>query len=167
MALIPLAWLILQGERRPEWWWLAGAFGISWLADTAAHWVSPALIGVVYPVSQAAIVGAVLLNRTDAYVLLLLLWITAVLAVLWEGVTGPEVMLRTVAWGSIVGMAGMRPLGRLRYSLLMAFGIGWLAWLGYVLAPGWGSWGVYQSVRLAGLGLFCWASQARLLVRLV
>lgn len=163
MALIPLAWLAglrARGRRRDAaWWWLAGAFAVSWLADTAAHWVDPWLIGLVYPVSQSALVAAVLLDRREAAKLLAVLLLIGVGAALWHGVQGPDVLLRTVAWGAIAGIAFDRwELGRLRMSLLVTFGLGLIAWMGYAIWPGWTSWLVYQGARAFGIGLFCWAA---------
>jgi hypothetical protein len=160
MALVPVVWLTgrtLRGYRPgAAYWWLAGAFAVSWLADTAAHWTDPWLVGLVYPVSQAALIGAVLLDRSEATLLVWVLVWTAIAAALWEHVQGPDVLVRTVAWGSVTGLAYERPaLGMLRRALLVSFGLGWLCWLAYALAPGWSSWGAYQAVRLAGLLLFC------------
>lgn len=159
MALIPLLWLALRGERRAEWWWLAGAFGVSWLADTTAlWWANPWLVNAVYPVSQAGIVGAVLLARQEARLFVGLLVVVGILTVLTEGLTGPDILLETVSAGGVVVIVWPRPLGRLRLALLVAFGGGWLAWMGYLLDPGWLWWSVYQLLRAVGYGLFCWAS---------
>src|SRR5947208_264158 len=102
MSLLPLLWLALlhaRGVHRDAaWWWIAGAFGVSWLADTAAHWVSPWMVSAVYPVSQSAIIGAVLLGRRDAMAFLGALVCMALLSLFWEGVNGPMILLRTVAW---------------------------------------------------------------------
>lgn len=160
MALIPVLWLALKGrDRDAAWWWLSGIFLISWLADTASHTVGHPLMGTVYPVSQAAIVGAVFLPRRDAIILVLALTVVAGGDIAWKGVTGTDVFLRTVAWGAAAGVVfPLWQLGRLRTALLVTFGAGLLAWWGYVLAPGWISWSGYQGVRLASILLFCWAS---------
>lgn len=159
MALLPALWLALRMDRRTEWWWLAGAFGVSWLADLAALFShAPWLISTVYPVSQAAIVIAVLADREEALVYTWLLVLVGIVSVLAEGVTGPTLLLETVAAASVVSVVWPLPLGKLRICLLVAFGGGLLAWIGYVIAPGWTSWLVYQSVRAVSLLLFCWAS---------
>lgn len=162
MALVPLVWLgglHWRGHRRgTEWWWLAGVFAVSWFADTAAHWVNPDLVGNVYPVSQAALVGFVFLTRRDAMRLLAVLLVVGLLAVLWRGPLGVDVMLRTVAWGAVAGIVYDRPIGRLRIALLVAFGLGLVTWYGYALWPGWWSYGVYQATRAGGIALFCWAA---------
>jgi hypothetical protein len=163
MALLPLVWLAWlaawEDRRGAEWWWLAGAFFVSWLADSAAHVADPWLVSLVYPVSQAAIVGAVLLEREEAALFVGSLVTVGVVAVLWRGVGTPDVLVHTVAWASIALVAFDRAaLGRLRLALLVAFGFGWLAWLGYTVTPGWPSWLCYQGVRALGIGCFCWAA---------
>jgi hypothetical protein len=156
-----LAWLAARGERRDiAWWWLAGAFFVSFIADSfALAGVEPWLMSLVYPVSQAAIVGAVLLDREDAVLFVLALGLIGFLAVLWKGVGTPDVLVHTVAWASIAIIALDREaLGKLRLALLVAFGFGWLAWLGYTLSLGWPTWLAYQGVRAIGIGTFCWAA---------
>lgn len=163
IGLIPLLWLTWLHFRGKDldvaWWWIAGAFFVSWLADTAAHFVNPWLASPVYLVSQSALVGAVFLNRYDAIKLVIVLAVVGTAAVLWQGVHGPDVLLHTVAWLSVVGIIyPLRQLTRLRTALLVAFGFGWLTWMGYAIWPGWTSWSVYQLTRLAGILLFCWAA---------
>lgn len=159
MALIPVVWLTAQRETRRAWWWLAAAFGISWLADWLGHWVNPWTVGMIYPVSQAAIIGAVLLNRDAARVFVLTLAGIAAVAVLAGGAQGPDWLLRSASWGSVAVIAWNRPaLGILRLALLVSFGLGLVAWIGYSVSPGWETWGVYQTLRAVGLILFCWAA---------
>lgn len=160
MALVPLLWLATwKRDLGAAWWWIAGAFAVSWIADTAALWASPWVVGVLYPVSQSAIIGAVFLSRRDAVRLVGIVVGIGVIDVLWHGTTGPDILLRTVAWLSVVGIVyPLRQLERLRICLLVAFGLGWACWMGYTINPGWTSWLLYQSVRLAGILLFCWAS---------
>lgn len=152
--------------RRPDTalWWLAGAFGVSWLADTAAHWVDPRLVSAVYPVSQAALVGSVLLKRDDAIVFLFTVIFIGVLSIAFQELQQPSV-LRSASWAAIVGIVYPLPLGRLRTSLLVTFGIGLAAWIVYAAVPGWPTWLVYQGVRAVGIGWFClaaWKPQPRL-----
>lgn len=163
MGLVPLAWLVwlrLRG-RSPglAWWWLAAAFFVSWLADTAALWVNPDLVGNLYPVTQAALVGAVLLDRLEAAEFAFALFVVALVAVFWRGPLGIDVFLRTVAWGSVAVLAWQyHALWRLRDALLVSFGVGLVAWWWYALAPGWLTWGFYQVVRAVGIALFCAAA---------
>ena len=160
MALIPLAWLgslhLAHQRRGPEWWWLASAFTVSWLADTAAHFGSGAVISLLYPLTQASMVYAVLGNRADARIWVGMLVIVGIVGLLLGGHL--DLLLRTVAWLGIVGMVWNRPLGRLRLALLLYFGIGWVFWIAYVWNPDWITWGAYQGNRLLGLMLFCWAA---------
>ena len=159
-ALIPLGWLPFTAKRNEAaWWWLAVAFGVSFLADTAAHWADPFLVGLVYPVSQATLIAAVLRSRADAAKVLVSLTVVAIIAALLRTVPGPDVVVRTVAWCAVVWIAWPRwELGRLRTALLVTFGAGWLTWLVYATWPGWSSYLTYQGVRLLGYLLFCWAA---------
>lgn len=173
-GIVPLAWLIvlrLRGRRiGAEWWWLAAAFAVSFAADAIAFFLAPAsrwLVSAAYPLSQAAIMGLVFLVRRDAERLITVLLVVGVAAVLWLAVTGPDVFFRTVAWGAVVGIVLDRyALGKLRTALLLYFGLGLLAWWGYVLRPGWTSWGIYQSVRAIGIALFCAACLRPVALRL-
>lgn len=160
MALVPLVWCALRRERRPEWWWLAGAFAISWVADTMAHFSDPWIPAAVYPMSQAAMVGTIFLPRGKAMLLVTVLGIAGIVGVAGEGVTGPDLLLQTVSFGSVVGIVWPLAPSRLRTTLLVAFGLGWLAWVGYLLNPGWATWGFYQAVRAVSLGMFCWANRS-------
>jgi hypothetical protein len=167
MALLPLGWVAIHRERRVEWWWLAGMFAVSWLADAATIWSYPTWVPVtVYPMSQAALAIAVIEPRPRATLFVGVLALATVLTVLIEGVQGPTLFLETVAAGLVVGIVWPMPLGRLRVMLLTAFGLGWVAWVGYVLDPSFGTWGVVQAVRAVSIGMFCWATQSRPALRL-
>lgn len=163
MSLIPFLWLIWQKATSQiigdDTWWIAGVFGVSWLADTAAHWLPADVVGNAYPLAQAALIGAVLLRATYADWLLAFLIVVALVAVLWKGASGEDVFFRTVAWGAICGMAyTTKDLGRFRTMLLWSFGVGWLAWLPYAAMPNWGTWIAFQIVRAVGILSFCWAT---------
>lgn len=165
MGLVPLVWLAILHFRGKvcgaEWWWLAGSFAVSWLADTASHYTGHPLVGMTYPVLQAGIIGAVFLFRADAILFVLALMVAGVTDVLVNGILPHDVFLRTVAWLSVVGILWpLRQLGRLRTSLLVAFGLGLLTWWGYAIWPGWTSWSLYQLTRLIGILLFCWAAMS-------
>jgi len=165
MAAIPFLWLArlhAMGQKRDAaWWWVAGAFFVSWIADTAAHWANPNLVGNLYPLSQTAIVAAVLLPRQNARFLTAILVLCALATMGQAGVDGFDVVLRTVAWGTAACLAYIRrDIGPLAVVLLVTFGLGLVTWYGYAYAPSWTTWGVYQSARVFGIGLFCWASFA-------
>lgn len=165
LGLVPL--ILVAAFRAPRaYWWLALAFAVSFLADTTSHFVNPFWVSRVYVVSQAALVGAVFLDRTDA------LWTLAALVVLGLiGVflqpAGPELFTHTCAWGLAALLAYEIAPEPLRRSLLVYFGWGTLAWFAYVAVPGYPSWLAYQGTRLVGIVLFgyaCWnpAPQLRL-----
>lgn len=162
LGLVPLAWLIhllIRGQaREPYVWGVAVAFAVSFMADLAVDLgAAPMLASLVYPVSQAGIVGAALLPRQRALGLVLALVVVGASAALWQGTTGPDLLLRTVAFGLVVAMAhGQAP--RLRFALTVYFGCGLVAWWLYVGMPGWGTWGGYQLCRALGVGGFCWAT---------
>lgn len=163
LGLLPLVWLALlhlaYHRRDAAWWWLAGVFGVSFAADTAAHWVNPDVVGNAYPMMQAVLVALILRARSQAVHVLGLLLIVSLVAIWWQGPTGPDVLLRTVAWGTIVGLVWPRwELGWLRGALLVTFGGGLFAWYGYTFAPGWETWGVYQLTRAIGTLVFCGAA---------
>lgn len=145
---------------RPAWWWLAGAFAVSWLADTMAHFGNPWLPVAVYPLTQSLMVGTLLLENQEAVILIAVLTFVALVEIFWEGVSGPHALLQTVAFGSVVGIAWSQPEERLKLTLVTAFGLGGIAWLAYLVEPGWTTWGFYQAVRAVSLGMFCWANRA-------
>lgn len=160
MALLPLLWLGVlahYGQRRfVLWWMLALVLGVSWIADSAAHWVEPWKVSAVYPSVQAMIVAIVLLpNPALARFAALIVAATAV-PLLWRGVGHPDVVSHTVAWAGLATLCW--PHRTLRAPIAVTFGVGWLGWLAYSIAPGWGTWGAYQSIRALGLGVFCWAT---------
>lgn len=158
IGIVPLVWLVSTGKHAAEWWWLGLAFGVSFLADLGAHPVSPWVMSVAYPVSQAALVMAVFLPRRDAQAVTLVLVLVGLLSVVLNRAAGPDLFLHTVAWGSTAWIVNDYAVGRLKTALLVAFGGGLVAWWGYVLVPGWTFWIALQGTRLVAAGLFCWAS---------
>ena len=175
MDVVPIAWLGVlrwRGVRRDHaWWWLAGTYLVAFLSDTAAHYLSPDdrwLPSLVYPVSQAAIIGAVFLDRMDAARLLSMLIMAGLLAVMFNNPNQPDVVLRAVTWGAATAIVWINViLPRLRVALLVSYGLALLAWIAFMLswallgrmAPltfkfGW----TYHGIRALGLVLFCWAA---------
>lgn len=171
LELIPLVWLVCMhtdGQKRGmAWWWLAAAFTVSWVADTISRELPQEqrwFVSLVYVVSQAALVGAVFLDRLDALRFIIALGIVGVADVLWNGtavLAGPDLLLRTVAWGAIVGLAWQTP-ARVRVSLLVSFGLGLAGWWAIAAFPGtsarWVSYLAYKAAWTAGMGLFCAAA---------
>lgn len=163
MALLPLTFLMVRAvnsDVNPAWFWLAGAFAVSWLADSWAdmlpepqRWV-PSL---VYPLAQSALVGAVLLSKRRAYLALALLTGLGLASAALFGAHGPDLLLRGVAWAGVVAIvAAHRGLpSRLRIALSVYFGLGCLAWVAFMGKQVVATWYAYQLVRLAGLVLFC------------
>jgi hypothetical protein len=163
MALLPLACLVLlarRGETRDAaWWWLAGAFSVSWLADTWADVIPKSqrwIPSLVYPLAQSALVGAVLLRRSLALWFLAALTAAGLSSAMIFGVSGPEILLRGMAWlglGALVNRVTI-PL-RLRLALSVYFGLDLIVWGVFMHWPTIVAWYVYQGIRLAGLMLFC------------
>lgn len=163
MALLPLLWLSIQhGRGRSSglaWWWIACAYAISWLADNAAHVIDPWTINRIYPVSQAAIIGAVFLCRLDALRFTLTLMTVGIVCIFVSGMAFPDICTHTVAWLTIVGIVWDRwALGWLRSTLIISFGLGLIGYIAYAYWPSWPTWTLYHSIRLIGMFWFCWAS---------
>lgn len=154
VGIIPVLWLVGLRERRKLYWIMALAFGVSWLADTAAHWVDPDTVGNFYPFLQSGLIAAALMDEDKGRAFIAAVGLVAVAMIY---LTAPvDVILRTVAWGGACAVVWPhRELGVLRWSLLTAFGFGLLAWWGYAWHPSWTTWGIYQSLRAAGTVLFC------------
>lgn len=164
MGLLPLAWLVLLAvggrPHRPGWWWMAGAFAVSWIADSLAHIVNPAIVSTVYPVLQVGVMAIpLLLSWVDVVLISAVLGMVMLQAMVWFGLEGPDVLLRTVAFGIIAALGWTRfRLPLLRFALLVGFGGGLIAWYGLRLAPSMSTWGLYQSTRLLSLCVFCVAA---------
>ena len=164
MALLPLGALTAlrlgRIRRDAAWWWLAGAFAVSWLADTVTHLLPPSagwVPSLVYPVLQAGLITAVLMPRAMAWLVLGGLMGIALAAAVHVSASGPDVVLRSAADLTVVLVALMRvalPV-TLRASLVATFGAGWLAWLLFANRPELPTWYLYQTCRLVGLVLFC------------
>lgn len=163
MGLIPLAWLTSLwsgGERVSRTWWLlAFGFSASWIADWLSHTFGAFPVGPFYLFLQAALIVWALAPPATALRFVIVLGATCLFAAINLDTSKPDVLVHTVAWGGILVLCWTRALAyRLRWVLGIAFGLGGLAWLGYVLNPGWAAWSTYQAVRAVSLGLFCWAS---------
>lgn len=163
MGVVPLVWLLglrSAGVRvAPAWWIVAAGFGCSWLGDWVAHMANPFAVGCLYLVGQVGLIGWALAPREQALTLLVLLVSSANFALLGLDLQTPDVLVHTIAWLGLLVVVWPLPLiPRLRWTLALAFGLGWIAWLGYALRPGWPTWLLYQGVRLAGIAGFCWAS---------
>jgi hypothetical protein len=163
MGAVPLMWLGFLHFRGNAcdvaWWWLGGAFFVSWVADTASHFVDAWVISATYPLLQVSLVAFVFLSRSDAMRLIVAIGFAGMVDLFWHGVGSQDVLLRTVAWLSVVGiMFPLWQLGRLRTSLFVYFGLGWVTWLIFTTVPEHLTWYLYQASRLVGIALFCIAA---------
>lgn len=161
MALLPLLWLAglaWHHQRRSVLWWaLACVLSISWVADTAAsQGADPWLVSACYPAVQALALAVVLLPPRALGRFAALILAATILPLLYRGVAHPDVFARTACWAGLLTIAW--PHKTIRLPILVTFGLGWVAWLGYNFAPSWLSWGAYQGVRALGLGVFCFAT---------
>jgi len=160
LGLVPVAWLtaLWTAGRRPSprWWGLAAAFGVSWVADWVSHGKGTFPVGPPYLFAQASLFALVLAPHPWRFIVVLAF--TALFAILNLDLTQPDSFVHTVAWLGLLAVTWPGLTVPLRWTLGVAFGLGWVAWMGYCLRPGWGSWLTYQSVRAASLGLFCWTS---------
>jgi hypothetical protein len=160
IGAIPLLWLAVRRSRSRTHWLLAAAFGVSFVADTAAHWVSPDLIGNLYPLAQAGLIAYALLPLMAAMNVIGLLTLVS-LAAVWLGAwTGRDLVLVSAADLAIVLTAYRTLYGTpLGLALAISFGYGLLLWWVFCLDPGWVTWGLYQGSRLAGSIAFCAAAR--------
>lgn len=160
IGAIPFVWLCwrrFSGRETPTvYWWVAAGYFVSWLADSAAHWVDPWVIAAVYPVSQASIIAAGFLPPIGAWTFTMTLMTGAMADIAWHGVAGPLILLRVVAWLPLVWIAcGLWRLPWLRISLLMSYGVGLLWWGAYIVSPGYLTWGGLQLTRFVAAICLC------------
>jgi hypothetical protein len=80
--------------------------------------------------------------------------------VLWNGATGPDFILDTVASLGVVWIVWSRPElpYRLRLCLAVYFGLEWATWLVHLRWLNQPTMYVYKAGNLLGLSLFPWAS---------
>ena len=156
VPLLYLAWLGFRYQRRdPAYWWVAAGYFASFLADTAAHWIGHPLVSSTYPILQAGLIAAALLPAAELTLFVVVMAWAATTAVAWQGITGVDILLHTVCWLSLAGIAYRARSVPFRDALLTSFGVGWLAWLLYSADPGWLSWAGFQLTRVAGTAAFC------------
>lgn len=153
LGLLPVVALLVRRTSGLRWWLMGAAFAVSFLADMASLWATHPYVAALYPALQAGVFLLALLPLTEVPLAVAVILGAASASLVWSGATGLDVLARTVAFGMVAG-AGFRHSGWLRWSLLMGFGGGLLAWWGYVLAPGWWSWGALQAVRVVAIA--CW-----------
>lgn len=159
LGALPLGYLIWREARGVPhsvwWWWLAWAFAVSWFTDNLARFVDPWLVMLAYPVLQCSLIALVVIpGRAIAYFGVVSL--AAVIAAI-AGERGPDVFLRTIAFGSIALLSLRFTEGAVRWALVTYFGLGLLAWYVFAATLSKETWGLYQLTRVVGLGLFCYA----------
>lgn len=160
LGLLPLAWLVVTKRGAgAAWWWMAGAFAVSFVADVLTLVYDHRLVSQVYPVLQAGLFAAILLPRKYAEWTIAVILVAASASIAGRNADGFDVLMRVIAFGSVAGVAWMLPQSALRTSLLVYFAGGAVAWCGYVLAPGWTSWGLLQMARAVGIGCWCYAAK--------
>lgn len=157
LGLIPLLWLAFGPVRGAAWWWMAGGFAVSFVADAIARVSQPAFVSQLYPVTQAAVFVLVLAPKRSREWILGALLCAAAVSVALRDAQGFDVLLRTVAWG-IVAVLALSVTERLRMALLVYFALGAVLWTAYVLSPGWVTWLAYQGTRALGVSLWCMAA---------
>ena len=163
LGLVPIVAVAVQWLRGvkldPAAFWMALAFAVSFVADCFPHRYA----SQVYPVTQAAIFAAVLLpSHKGVERLVALILCAAAISILARNAAGLDVMLHVISWGAISALAWMQmPNGVLRTCLTLGFGLGAIAWVGFVAYPTFGWWGAYQVTRLIAVGGFVYAVRAR------
>lgn len=157
LGIVPVLWLVglhLTGQRRTwPWWVMAAGFGVSFVAD----FLSWPLAQQVYPLSQAALFGLVLLpSRRTVEGFVALLVFVATISILAREAAGMDVLLRVVAWLGVAGFAyGMLRPGPLRAVVSGGFLALTVSWLAYLVVPGWATYLTYQGTRLGMTGAWC------------
>lgn len=164
-GLVPLAALavlwVRDRPRPPALWGIAGAFAVSWVADTLAHWMPPGwAVSAVYPVAQFGILYLVLAPPTLALACTVATGAVAIWAIDAGTYSGPDALIRIVGALFILSLStGSRP--PIRRALFVYFGLGAVCWAPLVFLPGESPaflfcWLAYQSCRMLGLGLLTW-----------
>ena len=155
VGLVPFLAVLARRPKGSAWWWLAAAFGVSFVADMGALALGHPLLSQVYPVAQSGIFALVLAPASVAVPVIGLALAAAGASVTWRDAAGLDFLLHAVAWGSTAVLAWRYVMpGALRTALLVGFGGGLVAWAGFVLEPGWFWWLAYQVTRALAAGWF-------------
>jgi hypothetical protein len=164
IGILPALWLgVLWASGRKvgsAWWWMAAAFGVSFVADLLAEWLGHPAVSQVYPTAQAVLFLFVLVPRGVAIRLSgLLLFISGLSLGLRQGL-GLDVALHATAWGgvAVVADAVLAP-SRLREALVWGFALLTLAWVWFWATPTMAAWSAVQLVRLGMAGWWCVAAR--------
>lgn len=161
IGLIPLVGVAACRAPR-SWWWLAAAFGVSFLADLAGAAGYGMVASQTYPVLQAGLFALVLAPRRTAVGVIAGLAAVSAASLWWRRAHGLDLALHVAAFASTAVLAGRSLAGGwLRATLVAGFVALTAAWVGMAAAPGVLTWGTFQGVRLAmALGFVLAAWQA-------
>ena len=165
IGLLPL--LAAYVRKPPEPYRLiAWGLAVSFFADTAVHFgASPLVVSIVYPVTQAFVIALALDDTAGNVLALLAALVSAGLAAagLYDPAAPlPDVLLSTVAFGSVAGLAWMtlRP-SVLQTALVVYFLAGLIAWWAFAWTAytrqAQDAMTAYQWSRAVGIALFCLA----------
>lgn len=157
-GLLPLVAVALRPRAPSAWWWLAGAFAVSFAADLAGLAGYGFVASQTYPLLQASLFALVLAPRALAGAVIAGLAAVSGASLALRGALGLDVALHLAAWGATVGLArwALQP-GALRVTLVWGFALLAVAWVGFTLEPTFWAWGAMQAVRLATALGFCYA----------
>lgn len=159
LGLIPLAVVALRRPKGSAWWYLAGAFAVSFVADMAGRFGYGFIGSQTYPVLQVGIIALVIAPRPVAIGAIGLIALASAVSLGYRDAKGLDYLLHAVAWGSTALLAYRYLMpGALRTALLVGFGGGLVAWTGFVIDPGWFYWFALQTTRALAAGWFCVAA---------
>lgn len=162
MGAVPLAWLLVRSRVKPVgpfWWLTASALFVSWIADSAAHFVDPRVVSVAYPVLQAGLMLAACCSRGVTFAATVSLAVVAICVVLAQGAGEPDWIMHTSA-GLAVCIACARP-GDIGRFVVAYFLFGAITWPVFVAFPGVAAWMAFQATRAAGIASWCLAFERR------
>lgn len=151
VPLLALAALWARGRSRDAaWWWIAAAFGVSFVADVAGMAGYGRFVSQSYPLLQAGLVAFVLLPRPWAIATVGGLTAVSGASLAVRHGEGLDIVLHLAAWGgiSLLAWTVLRD-GMLRWTLAAGFLALAVAWTVFVAWPTFGAWGAVQGVRLA------------------
>ncbi len=160
VGIVPLLWCIglalHRGLMASEWWIMAAAYGVSWVADSVALGPNRIIAYNCYVMLQSGLIAAVLAPKRAALEIVTAFALVGMGSVLLLGPTN-LVPLHTVCWLSLAVLALWRTVGLLRSALLASFGLGLLLWFWFQQSPTFTTLGAYQCTRILGTTLLLWA----------
>ena len=156
IALVPILIVLLAGRGLPRaYWWLAGAFTVSWVWDSVIGWRGGAweVFFLFLPLQMGLAVAAF---RRHALIPALIVFYA--LAIVGLGLGPPDVLVTLLGSGTVVALALRSEI--LTAPVVLYFGIGTLCYLGMIQhldGDGFMRWWYpYQGARAAAFGAFGW-----------